>query len=313
MELENNSFTVKVGEIAARLGFSKIGFAKIEPIEREAHYFKEWLIQNHHGTMSWLEKSYSKRINPSTLLPEAKSVIVCALNYYHSQPDAHSSSGKISRYAWGDDYHVVIKDKLNELWKWIIEKKPDSKGVINVDSGPVMEKVWAKRAGIGWQGKNTIILNREFGSWMFLGTIVTDIEFEYDLPSDDLCGECTLCVKSCPTGALVDQYQLDANKCISYYTIEQREDVSKDISKTFGNWIFGCDICQDVCPWNQKSAEETNIAEFEPRDYSNGIEFGKILSMSEDDFDKLFNNSPISRRTLDGMKENVRRIYPKNE
>ena len=258
--------------------------------------------------MEWMERNARKRSDPFALIPGAKSMIVCAINYFHPGVQINNPIGRISRYAWGDDYHNVIKDKLNELWKLIILRKPDAKGFSEVDSGPIMEKAWAKRAGIGWQGKHSLILNQEFGSWIFLGTIVTDIELVYDSPAENLCGDCKLCLDACPTCAIVAPYLLDASKCISYFTIEHQGKIDNNIARNFGDWIFGCDICQNVCPWNQKKAKNAEAPEFKPREYLNGIGFEKILAMNEDEFNRIFDNSPIIRRKLEGMKANVRNV-----
>ena len=296
-----------------KLGFSLIGFAKAEALDEEGANLDKWLLKKYHGTMEWMERSARKRSDPFALLPGAKSVIVCAINYFHPDIQINTPIGRISRYAWGDDYHKVIKDKLNELWKLIILRKPDAKSFIEVDSGPIMEKAWAKRAGIGWQGKHSLILNQEFGSWIFLGTIVTDIELEYDSPAADLCGDCKLCLDACPTRAIAAPYLLDASKCISYFTIEHQEKIDNNIARNFGEWIFGCDICQNVCPWNQKKAKNAVAPEFKPREYSNGIGFEKILAMNEDEFNRVFENSPIIRRKLEGMKANVRNVSITNK
>ena len=291
-----------------KLGFSLIGFAKAEALDEEGVNLDNWLLKKYHGTMEWMERNARKRSDPFALIPGAKSMIVCAINYFHPGVQINNPIGRISRYAWGDDYHNVIKDKLNELWKLIILRKPDAKGFSEVDSGPIMEKAWAKRAGIGWQGKHSLILNQEFGSWIFLGTIVTDIELVYDSPAENLCGDCKLCLDACPTCAIVAPYLLDASKCISYFTIEHQGKIDNNIARNFGDWIFGCDICQNVCPWNQKKAKNAEAPEFKPREYSNGIGFEKILAMNEDEFNRIFDNSPIIRRKLEGMKANVRNV-----
>ncbi|MBI5476034.1 MAG: tRNA epoxyqueuosine(34) reductase QueG [Ignavibacteriales bacterium] len=303
------SFKEEIKAEADRLGFQKTGFAEIVPLEFESGYFKNWLDEGYHGSMSWLANSYSKRINPAALLPGAKSIIVVAINYFHPQKSIKDSVGRVSRYAWGNDYHVVVKEKLVKLWEFILTAKPDSKGIINVDSGPVMEKLWAKRAGIGWQGKHTLILDKDVGSWIFLGSIITDIKFDCDMPAEDYCGNCTLCIDSCPTNAIIAPYQLNASKCISYFTIEHSDDVSKDVVNKMGNWIFGCDVCQSVCPWNKNTP--TGVAEFKPKEFSSGLEFDKVLAMSEDEFKNIFSNNPIRRRGLKGLVENVQRIYKK--
>jgi epoxyqueuosine reductase len=304
-----DKLTEEIRTWGKELGFSSIGFAKAEQLIKEGVKFNDWLHRKYHGTMGWLEKNGKERQNPFIIMPNAKSVIVCAINYYQSETSATGANGKISKYAWGDDYHNVIKSRLKDLWKLITSRQPDALGFIEVDSGPVMEKAWAQRAGIGWQGKHSIILNKEYGSWFFLGIIITDIELFYDSPVENMCGACTLCIDACPTSAIVAPYVLDASRCISYFTIEHRGDVDKEISNKFDNWIFGCDICQNACPWNQKNAKISNAPEFIPREYSSGVEHEKILLMNETEFNQLFENSPIIRRKLEGMQENIRNIY----
>ncbi|MBI5019810.1 MAG: tRNA epoxyqueuosine(34) reductase QueG [Ignavibacteriales bacterium] len=293
---------------AKDIGFSLIGFANAEPLINEGLKLDDWLDRKYNGTMRWLEKKKDERKNPLKIMPYAKSVIVCAINYYQPEISTSNSKGKISRYAWGADYHTVLKSKLKELSEFISSKRPGALNYIEVDTGPIMEKVWAHRAGIGWQGKHSIIINQKYGSWIFLGIILTDIELRYDHSTQDMCGSCTLCINVCPTNAIATPYLLDASKCISYLTIEHRGEVSKDLSDKYDNWIYGCDICQNICPWNQKNTNITDEPEFVPREYSIGIEHEKILSMNETEFNKLFENSPIKRRKLEGMQENVRNI-----
>ena len=307
-----NKLTEEIRTWGKELGFISVGFAKAEPLIKEGLNLSNWLRRKYNGTMGWLEKNDKERKNPFTIMPNAKSVIVCAINYYQSETSATGANGKISKYAWGDDYHNVIKSRLKDLWKLITSRQPDALGFIEVDSGPVMEKAWAERAGIGWQGKHSIILNKEYGSWFFLGIIITDIELFYDSPVENMCGACTLCVDACPTRAIVVPYVLDASRCISYFTIEHRGVVDKEVSDRFDNWIFGCDICQNVCPWNQKNAKISNVHGFVPRGYSDGVEYDTILSMNEEEFNQLFDNSPIKRRKLEGLQENVRNVYHKN-
>ncbi|MBA4311240.1 MAG: tRNA epoxyqueuosine(34) reductase QueG [Chlorobiaceae bacterium] len=297
--------------LGTELGFSMIGFAKAEPLIQEGVQLQDWLVRKYNGTMNWLEKNEKERTNPFLIMPNAKSVIVCAINYHHPETSKCHTIGKISKYAWAEDYHTVIKGKLKELWNLIASRKPDANGFIEVDSGPVMEKAWAQRAGIGWQGKHSILLNQEYGSWFFLGIIITDIELQYNSPVENMCGTCMLCIDACPTNAIVAPYVLNASNCISYFTIEYRGEVDKEVSNKFDNWIFGCDICQNVCPWNQKKAKISNAPEFMPREYSNGVEFEKILSMNEAEFNLLFNNSSIKRRKLEGLQENVKNVYHK--
>ncbi|MEO8512635.1 MAG: tRNA epoxyqueuosine(34) reductase QueG [Ignavibacteria bacterium] len=260
-----NSITAKARE----LGFFKIGFAKYEVLEAESKKLREWLDDGYAADMAWIEKGFEKRKDIRNVMPEAKSIISLAFNYY--TPFEHDNTKpKISRYGWGKDYHKILKKKLKDLCEVITQTSPNpllgkegaldrlpldkshDDGVIcraYVDDGPVMDKVWAQKAGIGWMGKHTNIINPEYGSWFFLCEIITNIDFEiYDTPIEDMCGSCTLCLSACPTGAIVSEYVVDANKCISYQTIENRGDIPPEIN--LDGWIFGCDVCQDVCPFN---------------------------------------------------------------
>ena len=229
----------------AELGFSSIGIARAELLNEEGIHLREWFSNGYHASMHWLERDIEKRLNVTKILPNAKSLICVALNYF--TPSQHSSDpalGKISRYAWSDDYHLVLTERLEKLYDFIQSVVPGVSGIICVDTGSVMEKAWAVRAGIGWMGKHTNIITRKYGSWVFLGEILIDAELEYDSPMLDYCGNCTACLDACPTQAIVQPYVLDARKCISYLTIEHRGDLPNEIVPNFQNWIFGCDICQ---------------------------------------------------------------------
>ncbi len=261
---------------AKELGFIACGFARYDVLEEEADRLKQWLDEGYYADMTWIEKGFDKRRDIKNIIPDAKSVISLAFNYY--TPFEHEDNKpKISRYAWGKDYHKILKKKLNELCESIMTPPQPSPKVSEqefpaniilkayVDDGPVMDKVWAQKAGIGWMGKHSNIINPEYGSWFFLCEIITNIEFEnYDKPIEDLCGECTLCISACPTGAIVDEYVVDSNKCISYQTIENRGEIPADLD--LDGWIFGCDICQDVCPYNSpKYNHVTGEEEFYPK------------------------------------------------
>lgn len=308
---------------SAELGFIKIGFAKADIFEREANLFQQWLDLNFNADMNWLKTSAEKRKNIFNVLPEAKSVISLAYNYF--TPFNHSESKpKISRYAWGNDYHKVLKPKLKQLSQHIIDYSNqlnfdyELKLKYFTDDGPVMDKLWARKAGIGWIGKHTNIINPDIGSWFFLSEIITNIDFvEYSLPINDLCGSCNLCVTACPTGAIVDDYLLDANKCISYHTIENRGDIPDDID--LNGWLFGCDICQDVCPFNSTIHNVICKDEsFYPNDYfisllnlNNINNLNKEIDLNtinQEQFDKIFLNSPIKRTKYTGFKRNLAKI-----
>ena len=295
-----------VEERAKRLGFDLVGFAKAEVLKKEAKSLKVWLSEGYQAGMSYMERNFEKRKDIRQVLPEAKSVISLGLNYY--KPDVHSSDkeyGKISRYAWGKDYHLIIWDKLKLLENELREIDPEFKSLSYVDTGPVMDKVWAMKAGIGWQGKHTNIINPEIGSWFFISSIITNYEFRYSDIITDHCGSCTACIDACPTDAIIAEYVLDSNKCISYLTIENKSDIPDLLSGKFDNWIFGCDICQDVCPWNIKFAKSCDIDEFSPAEGITEISLKNVLDMDEESFSRRYRESPVKRTKLSGLKRNA--------
>jgi epoxyqueuosine reductase len=292
--------------IAKNLGFDLVGFAAAEELVKETGELEEWLEKGYHGGMQYMERNSEKRRDVRNILPSARTVISLALNYY--TPAEHSGDpdkGKISRYAWGEDYHDIIWEKLDIFLEKLSNLVPGSEGKSYVDTGPVMDKVWGVRSGIGWQGKNTNIINREKGSWFFIATVITDIEVEkYDLPEEDYCGSCSACIDACPTGALVDSYKIDGSRCISYLTIENKGEIGEEFRGKMDNWIFGCDICQDVCPWNKKFAEESKVEQFYPK---RGTEVGLIeaVDMEQEEFSEMFRKSPVKRSKLKGLKRNA--------
>ncbi|HCV44346.1 MAG TPA: tRNA epoxyqueuosine(34) reductase QueG [Bacteroidetes bacterium] len=297
----------KVKSKALGLGFSKVGIANAEALDEEAKLLQEWFGRGHHGTMDWMARNVEKRTDPRTVVPGAKSVVCVALNYY--TPLQHSNSpgvGKISRYAWGDDYHDVLVGRLKQLWSWMQEEFPGIDGRYYVDTGPVMDKVWAERAGIGWIAKHSNVITQEFGSWVFLGELITTLELESDSPATDHCGSCTLCIDACPTDAIVEPYVVDANRCISYLTIEHRGEIVEAVAEHFDNWIYGCDICQDVCPWNHKFSVPTDEASFEPREWNVAPQLEEWKEMTQEEFAMKFKGSPIKRTKRDGLMRNVR-------
>lgn len=303
------SLTDRIKSKALALGFSKVGVTRAVELEREGRLLREWLSRNYHGTMEWMARNFEKRIDPRQVLPNARSVVAVALNYYTAPQHASDSSiGKISRYAWGDDYHDVMKDRLDQLLDFIKTEKPEANGKAYVDTGPVMDKVWAVRAGIGWEGKHTNVISREFGSWIFLGEIILDIPLEYDEPSTDYCGTCTRCIDACPTHAIVEPYVLDSNLCISYLTIEHRGDIPETLTSNFENWIYGCDICQDVCPWNKKFSQPTAEIAFSPREGNLAPRLEIVAAMEEAEFRERFRGSPIKRRKHTGLMRNAKAL-----
>lgn len=305
-----------VKSLAKEFGFDLIGFAKAEPLTEEISRLELWLAKGFQATMHYMGKNIHKRRDVTELLPDAKSVISLAVNYYTNYQHSDNKSkektclpaGKVSRYAWGKDYHLVLWEMLDDFESKLLEIEPELKTISYVDTGPVMDKVWAVKAGLGWMGKHTNVINREIGSWIFLANIITNHEFEYSEIVSDHCGTCTACIDACPTDAIVEEYVIDSNKCISFLTIENKGEISKKFSGKLDNWIFGCDICQDVCPWNIKFAEQTAIKDFYPLNYETEIYLGRILEMSSEEFKERFSISPVKRAKLEGLKRNAKFI-----
>ena len=356
-----NTITTKAKE----LGFFKVGFAKYEVLDEESEKLRKWLDDGKQADMAWIEKGFEKRKDVRQIMPEAKSVISLAFNYY--TPFEHDETNpKISRYAWGKDYHKILKKKLKELCDFMTPPQPSPippsthhkrverdfenvqghflEGVlcrVYVDDGPVMEKVWAQKAGIGWMGKHTNIINPDYGSWFFICEIITNIDFEnYDTPIEDMCGSCTLCISACPTGAITSEYVVDANRCISYQTIENRGDIPNDIN--LDGWIFGCDVCQDVCPFNSPKYNHVtsevgcfpNVALIATPATGMGVEVPvnkqstpegsastplsatgilpfnsatkeELEAITEEQFSVIFADSPVKRTKYKGWKKNL--------
>ena len=295
-------------EKAKQLGFDLVGFAKADLLVEESIKLENWLENGYQASMNYMEKNLHKRKDVKEILPTAKSVISLALNYYTSENHTREkNSGKISRYAWGKDYHLVIWQKLNELETELKELEPELEILSYVDTGPVMDKAWAVRAGIGWMGKHTNIINPEIGSWFFIATIITNYEFEYSEIITDHCGTCTACIEACPTNAIVQEYFVDANKCISFQTIENKDEIPIELKGKFDNWIFGCDICQDVCPWNNKFSVVTSEKDFYPQNKE--IFFDEVLTLDNHSFKEKFTESPIKRTKLKGIQRNTKFLF----
>ncbi|MCI0392277.1 MAG: tRNA epoxyqueuosine(34) reductase QueG [Acidobacteria bacterium] len=290
------------------LGFDKVGIVPATALTEEGQSLLEWLARGFHGQMGYMSRLPQQRSDPRLLMPSAKSVTCVALNYF--RPESHIDSpeiGKISRYAWGDDYHDVLRDKLKTLLGWIVERRPDVEGKICVDTSPMMDKSWAVRAGLGWIGKHTNLITKEYSSWVFLGELLLSIELDYDsYIESDHCGKCTACIDACPTMAIIEPYQLDATRCISYGTIELREtELPEPIKSNLENWVFGCDICQDVCPWSRFS-KESGEERFTPRPGSVAPKLQELVELSQEEFSKRFKNSAVKRAKLAGLKRNAR-------
>lgn len=301
MKISSKSIKKKAEE----LGFQKVGIARAEKTPQEKSDLDSWLMQGNHASMAWMMNRKDERGNIHKYFPEARSVIAVGMNYYTGNDQENLRSDyKFSNYAWGDDYHTVLKKQLYQLLKWIKENNSKVKGVVCVDTSPVMDKVWAQRGGLGWIGKHTNLISRDLGSWLFLGELILDLELEYDAPfEEDLCGTCLACIESCPTQAL-DEYKIDAGKCISYLTIEHRGELPESQSDLHG-WIYGCDVCQEVCPWNEKFAIETKTGEFQPR--KEIVEFisEDWDSLDEDSFKRIFKDSAVKRTKYVGLKRNI--------
>ena len=304
-----NDFTFEIKSKATEIGFEKIGVAEIKPMNNAKLNLEKWISKGNHASMDWIEKRKNERGDIYNYFPEAVSIISVGMNYFsgYQQSDL-SSEFKFSNYAWGDDYHKVLKKRLKILLEWIKNASPEIKGVVCVDTSPVMEKVWAEKAGLGWQGKHTNLITRDYGSWLFLGEIILNIPLEYDKPFiDDLCGTCTACIDDCPPGAL-SEYEIDSKKCISYQTIEHRGDFDEP-SIDLDSWIYGCDICQEVCPWNKKFAKITDEKSFYPRNEIIEYSDGDWKQLNEDQFRKIFKDSPAKRTKHSGLKRNIKKNY----
>ena len=288
---------------AQRLGFLSCGISKSEFLETEAPRLENWLNKNHHGEMQYMENHFDKRLNPNLLVDDAKSVVSLLLNYYPSETQI-ANTYKVSKYAYGQDYHDVIKQKLKELLHSIQENIGEVSGRAFVDSAPVLDKAWAAKSGLGWIGKNSNLLTKTIGSYYFIAELIIDLELEYDNATTDHCGSCTACLDACPTQAIVAPYVVDGSKCISYFTIELKDNLPLEMKDKFDDWAFGCDVCQDVCPWNRFSK-----AHNEPLFNANP----ELLAMTKKDweeitadtFQKVFKNSAVKRTKFEGLKRNI--------
>ena len=301
--------TAQVKAMAKSLGFDYCGISKATFLEEEAPRLEKWLKENRHGKMQYMENYFDKRLDPRLLVDGAKSVISLLLNYYPDAKQQDSEAPKISTYAYGKDYHSVLKDKLSELLLSIQEEIAPVSGRAFVDSAPVMDKAWAKKSGLGWIGKNANLINKTSGSFFFIAELIVDLELEYDGPIKDYCGSCTRCIDACPTNAILEPHVVDGSKCISYFTIELKEAIPTEMKGKFQNWAFGCDVCQDVCPWNRFSKPHQEPL-FDPQ--------AGLLEMSRKDweeiteelFSKLFKNSAIKRTKYSGLKRNIEFLKP---
>ncbi len=314
---------------AQSLGFEAVGIARIPPPrsdlgsssqapilntaslplpQRLWHRLNQWLEQRFHGTMTWMERDPQRRSDPTKVLPGCQSMIVVGMNYYTDHvADESQQAGRIARYAWGKDYHDLMKTRLKQLEAYLHEQIPEIQTKSYVDTGPIMEKSWAQEAGIGWIGKHTNLVSTDYGSWLLLGEILTTHELEADQPAVDLCESCSLCIQACPTNAIVDPYQLDAERCISYITIEHRgveADIEPELRKKMGNRIFGCDDCLDICPFNV-NAQPTQESHFQPTAWTLHPQLPRLASLNEEEFRTLTKGSPIRRPKYGGFQRNI--------
>ncbi len=289
---------------AKRLGFLSCGISKAEFLEEEAPRLEEYLQKQRHGKMSFLENYYDKRLDPTKLVEGSKSVISLLLNYYPEETQREDSY-KISKYAYGTDYHFVIKDKLKSLLQFIKQGIGEVEGRAFVDSAPVMDKAWAAKAGLGWVGKHTLLLSKQKGSFFFVAELIIDLDLEYDAPVTDHCGSCTACIDACPTDAIVEPYKVDGSKCISYFTIELKEELPNEMKGKFEDWAFGCDICQDVCPWNRFSKPH-NEPLFNPHPELLSMSKKDWEEITEETFRKIFKKSAVKRTKYSGLTRNIR-------
>ncbi len=299
-------YTHLIKQKARELGFGYCGVSRAEFLEEEAPRLETWLNQGMHGQMAYMANHFDKRLDPRRLVDGAKSVISLLLNYYPEKEIETEPGGyKISKYAYGTDYHFVIKDKLKELLGFIGEEIGEVNGRAFVDSAPVLDKAWAKKGGLGWVGKHSNLINRETGSFFFIAELIVDLELDYDGPVKDYCGTCTRCLDACPTGAITEPYVVDGSKCISYFTIELKEQIPAEVKGKFDNWIFGCDICQDVCPWNRFSKPHQE-PQFNPGTGLTEMKKADWEEITAEVFNRVFKNSAVKRTKLEGLRRNIR-------
>ncbi|MBK7850037.1 MAG: tRNA epoxyqueuosine(34) reductase QueG [Bacteroidetes bacterium] len=289
---------------AERLGFSYCGISKAEFLEEEAPRLEQWLLQNRHGKMAYMANHFDKRLDPRLLVPGARSVVSLLYNYFPSQKQADPEAPKISKYAYGIDYHYVVREKLKELLSVLQNKIGDIGGRVFVDSAPVLEKAWAAKSGLGWIGKNSNLITKKYGSFFFIAELILDLDLEADAPISDYCGTCTRCIDACPTAAIIKPQVVDGSKCISYFTIELKDAIPLEMSGKFENWTFGCDVCQDVCPWNRFSKPH-HEPQFQPKEELMKMKKKDWEEITDEVFKKIFQDSAVERTGYDGLKRNL--------
>lgn len=289
---------------AKRLGFLSCGISKADFLEEEAPRLEQWLNKNMHGEMQYMENHFDKRLDPTKLVEDSKSVVSLLLNYFPSNEPQDKTAPKISKYAYGDDYHFVIKEKLKRLLEFIYEEIGEVSGRAFVDSAPVLDKAWAAKSGLGWIGKNSNLITKDTGSFYFIAELIIDLPLNYDNPTTDHCGTCTACIDACPTKAIVDPYVVDGSKCISYFTIELKNELPSSMKGSFDNWMFGCDICQDVCPWNRFSKAHSEPL-FNPNDKLLSMSKSEWEEITEELFQEIFKKSAVKRTKFSGLTRNI--------
>jgi epoxyqueuosine reductase len=298
--------TALIKNKAAELGFMFCGISKADFLEKEARELDQWLKNGNHGKMNYMENHFDKRLDPRLLVDDAKSVVSLMLNYFPEEKQLDADAPKISKYAYGTDYHFVIKDKLKELFAYINEEIGEVGGRVFVDSAPVMDKAWAKKSGLGWMGKNTNIIHPKNGSFFFIAELILDLELDQDGPMKDYCGTCTACIDECPTGAIIEPYVVDGSKCISYLTIELKDELlPKEFNGKMDNWMFGCDVCQDVCPWNRFSKPHSE-AKFNPHENLLHMSKADWHDLTEEVYREVFKKSAVKRTKFGGLNRNLR-------
>jgi epoxyqueuosine reductase len=307
LSLDSHTLSRQIKTRALAEGFDKAGIVRAELLAPERERLREWLEQGFHGEMQWMARDPDRRTDPREIFPQAQSLVVVALNYY--TPHQHTNSpetGKISRYAWGDDYHDVVGSKLHSLLEWVQQEIPTAEGKVCVDIQPMMDKAWGVRAGLGWVGKHTNLITPEHGSWVFIGELLLNLELEYQI--EDHCGTCTLCIDACPTGAIVEPYVVDSNLCISHATIESRAPQLRDeVAANLEGWFYGCDICQDVCPWN-RFEQPTKETRFQPRPGNVETDLSEIIELTPESYAERFRHSAMKRAKLPNLQRNARAL-----
>ncbi len=304
----NLTLTAKSNLIKAKaleLGLDLCGIAKADFLDEEKENFQSWLEKGYHGEMGYMANNIEKRLDPRLLVENTKSIVVVGLNYFPKEQQKDPNAPVIAKYAYGKDYHFVLKDRLNTLLEYINSEIGEVSGRAFVDSAPILEHAWAKKAGLGWIGKNSLLLNRKIGSFLFLGELLIDMELEYENPIDqDFCGGCSKCIRACPTGAITKPYVVNGSKCISYFTIELKGEIPEEMTGQFENRVFGCDICQDVCPWN-RMAKGNNVPEFEPNPSLLSLTKEELENIDAHQFGEIFRNSAVKRTKFKGFKRNL--------